>query len=77
MDRGVLKNKATMRMFIPRILEDMKGFVREATIIDCMGVFPVKFYDKHDNEILSTMMIVPAMLTFNIYSEIHCNKKIS
>ena len=70
MDRGVLKNKATMRMFIPRILEDMKGFVREATIIDCMGVFPVKFYDKHDNEILSTMMIVPAMLTFNIYSEI-------
>jgi hypothetical protein len=35
-----------------------------------MGVFPVKFYDKNDQEILSTMLIVPAVLNFNIYDDI-------
>ena len=35
-----------------------------------MGIFPVKFYDKNDQEILSTMMIVPAMLNFNLYNDI-------
>jgi hypothetical protein len=35
-----------------------------------MGIFPVKFYDKNDNEVLSTMMIVPAVLNFHIYNDI-------
>lgn len=71
-DKGIMYNKVTMRFFIPRILEDdsVCGFVREATSISCMGIFPVKFYDKNDNEISSTLMTVPSMLTFNLYLDI-------
>lgn len=67
---GMLKNKVRMRMFIPRFLESMNSFYREATTISCMGIFPVKFYDKNDKVILSTMMTAPTMLDFNIYTDI-------
>lgn len=71
-ENGVLKNKVTMRMFIPRVLDDeaVSGFYREPTCVTCMGIFPIKFYDKNDNEIMSTMMTIPAMLSFNVYSDI-------
>lgn len=69
-DNGVLKNKAKMRMFIPKLLEEINGFVKEATQISCMGVFPVKFYDKNDNEIQSTIMTFPCQVDFTIYSDI-------
>lgn len=65
-----LYNKTKMRMFIPRLLEELSGFYREATCVETMGMFPVKFYDNKDNEILSTMMSIPAVLSFNIYSDI-------
>lgn len=67
---GVMVNKAKVKFFIPRLLEELDGFYREPTNLSCMGIFPVKFYDKNDQEILSTMMIVPAMLNFNIYNDI-------
>ena len=67
---GIMVNKAKVKFFIPRLLEELDGFYREPTNLSCMGIFPVKFYDKNDQEILSTMMIVPAMLNFNIYNDI-------
>ena len=69
-DDGTLHAKTTMKLFIPRVLEEISGFSREATSVDCMGIFPVKFYDKNNTELLSTMMTVPALLTFNVYSDI-------
>jgi hypothetical protein len=71
-DNGILKNKITMRFFIPRLLDDenVSGFVREPSTVTCMGIFPVKFYDNNDKEILSTMMTIPAMLVFHIYEDI-------
>ncbi len=65
-----LYNKVTMKMFIPRLLEELSGFYREATCVETMGLFPVKFYDNKGNELLSTMMSIPAVLTFNVYSDI-------
>ena len=72
LDNGLMRNKLTMKFFIPKLIEDdaIAGFVKEATCVTCMGVFPVKFYDKNDKEVLSTMMTVPAMISFNIYSDI-------
>lgn len=72
LEDGLMVNKYTMRFFIPKLIEDdaIAGFIKEATCVTCMGVFPVKFYDKNDKEILSTMMTVPAMLSFNIYNDI-------
>lgn len=67
---GNMVNKTKMKCFIPRVLEELDGFVRDPTTISCMGMFPVKFYDKNDKEILSTLMIVPAMLNFNIYDDV-------
>ena len=65
-----LYNKVTMKMFIPRLLEELSGFYREATCVETMGLFPVKFYDKNGQELLSTMMSIPAVLSFNVYSDI-------
>lgn len=68
---GILKTKgARMRCFIPRMFEDFQGFYIENTTVSSMGIFPVKFYDKNDNEIFKTTMIIPALITFNIYSDI-------
>lgn len=67
---GYLVNKATMKCFIPRVLEEINGFVRETTTIECMGIFPVKFYDNNGNELLSTMMVIPSQMNFNIYNDI-------
>ncbi len=35
-----------------------------------MAIFPVRFYDNNDNVILSTMMIAPVVLEFNLYNDI-------
>ena len=69
-DEGVLVNKVKMKLYIPRLLEEIGGFVRETTNVVSMAVFPVRFLDKNDQPLLATMMLVPAMLYFNIYSEI-------
>lgn len=69
-ENGLLKNKFKMRLFIPRLLEELQGFVRESTNITCMGIFPVKFYDKDDHEVFSTLMTVPTELCFNVYNDI-------
>lgn len=75
-DGLVLKNKATMKMFIPKIKTDsgeegdLIGFVKESSFIQCLGVFPVKFYDNNDNEIDSDLMINPNIVTFNLYSDV-------
>ena len=65
-----LYTKSHMKLFIPRVLEELKGFYREATTVSSMAMFPVKFYDKSGNVKLSTMMTVPGMLSFNIYEDI-------
>lgn len=65
-----LYNKVTMKLFIPRLLEELSGFIREATYVETLGLFPVKFYDNKGNELLTTMMSIPAVLSFNVYSDI-------
>ena len=65
-----LYNKAAMKLYIPRFLEELKGFYREATCVSAMAMFPVKFFNAQGSPILSTMMTVPAMLTFNVYDDI-------
>ena len=67
---GVLKSKVRMRCFIPRMFEEFQGFYLENTTCSTMGIFPVKFYDKNDNEIFHTSMIVPCLITMNVYSDI-------
>lgn len=69
-NEGMLVNKYKMKLFIPRLMEELGNFVREVDNIECMGILPVKFYDKNDKEVLSTRMMVPVMVTFNIYNEI-------
>lgn len=69
-ENGDLINLAKIRFFIPRLLEELDGFIKEPTMVSCMGIFPVKFYDNSDQLILETNMIVPAVLEFNVYNEI-------
>ena len=77
MKDGYLYNKEKMKVFIPRIKDETEGddvnlvgFEQETTYIACLGVVPVKFYDKNDKEICSTLMTVPALLSFNLYAEV-------
>lgn len=67
---GTLVNLAKVKFFIPQLFKEIDGFVKEPTVLSCMGMFPVKFYDKSDNVIFETRMIVPAVLDFNIYNDI-------
>ena len=69
-EEGYLINKVKCKFFIPRVLDELGGFVRESTTITCMGTFPVRFYDNNDKLLLSTMMIAPVVLNFNIYNDI-------
>jgi hypothetical protein len=69
-DEGNLINKTKMKLYMPRMLEELGGFVRETTTVVSMAVFPVRFFDKNDQPLFSTMMIIPVMLPFNIYTEI-------
>lgn len=68
-ENGMLVNKITMRISIPKVLEKMSGFVKETSLITTLGVAPVDFLDRDGKPILSTLMIVPVMLNFNIYEE--------
>jgi hypothetical protein len=66
----MLCNKAKMKIFIPKFFDEFNAFSRETTGIECMGVLPVKFYDTNDNELMSTMLTIPTLLDFNLYSDI-------
>jgi hypothetical protein len=72
---GYLYNKEKMRIFIPRIKDDSEGdvdlvgFEQESTYITCLGIVPVKFYDKNDKETCSTLLSIPSLLSFNLYAE--------
>lgn len=76
-DGAILKNKVTMKLFIPRITDNesddeqnLVGFEREATILKCFGIFPVKFYDNKDNLLLSTLLTIPSVVSFNLFSDV-------
>ena len=71
---GYLVNKVTMKAFIPRMFEDFSGFVIEYTTAKCMGIFPVAFYDNKDKEIFRTTMIIPCVMTFNVYGDVQETK---
>lgn len=68
-DDGYLKTKANLKLFIPKYTEDFASYDREATTITTLGVLPAKFYDKNGNEVQSTLMIIPALLDFKLYSD--------
>lgn len=67
---GNLINKTKVRFFIPRLLEELAGFYKEATEIECMGVFVIKVYDNNDHELATTRMTVPAMINLHLYGEV-------
>lgn len=66
---GYLKTNANMKMYIPKFAEEFKNYVREATSIQTLGIMPVKFFDNKGNEVQSTLMIIPTILDFNLYSD--------
>lgn len=68
-NEDMLVNHTKMKMFIPKFFDDYNACEIEATSVSCMGVIPVKFLDKEDNVILSTIMTVPTMLSFNLYND--------
>lgn len=67
---GFIVNKIPMKIFIPRMFDEFKGFSLEATTCTSFGVVPVKFYDNNGNEVLSTRLTVPATLDFHIYDDV-------
>lgn len=67
---GFIVNKIPMKIYIPRMFEEFKGFSLEATTCSSFGVVPVKFYDNAGREVLSTRMTVPATLDFHIYDDV-------
>lgn len=69
-ENKILKNKTTMKIFIPRLMESLSSFVMETTSVYCLGVLPVKFYNNKDEVIFSTMLSIPVPIDFNIYSPV-------
>lgn len=67
---GFIVNKVPMKIFIPRMFDEFKGFALEATIATSFGVVPVKFYDNSGKEIMSNRMTLPTTLEFHIYDDI-------
>lgn len=67
---GTLYNKKPMKLFIPKFMEDIDGFVRESTMCQAFAVFKIAHYDDKGGEIFSTLMKVPAVLSFNLYNDI-------
>ena len=70
LEEGYVVNKAKMKLFIPKLLESQSVFEVEASSVYCMGIIPTKFYDKDGKEILSTLMTIPSLMHFNVFSEI-------
>lgn len=61
--------KQTLKLFVPKLLESQSVFEIEASHVMCMGIMPAKFYDNTGKEIFSTMLSIPAVMSFNVYSE--------
>ena len=70
LEDGYVVNKAKMKLFVPKLLESQSVFEVEASSVYCMGIMPAKFYDKDGNVALSTLMTIPSLMHFNVYSEI-------
>lgn len=67
---GNVVNRLDMKVFIPRMFEEFSGFSIEATSAYSFAVLPVKFYSESGQEVLSTRMIIPAVLRFNVYDDV-------
>ena len=63
-------NKEKMKLFVPKLLESQSVFEVEASSVYCMGIIPAKFYDVNNNEIFSTLLSIPSLMHFNVYSDI-------
>lgn len=63
-------NKRSMKLFIPKLMESDANFEIEASHIMCLGIIPTKFYDDKETELLSTMLSIPAIMSFNVYNDI-------
>lgn len=69
-EEGFIVNKVPMKVFIPRVFEDFKGFSIEATSASAFGVVPVKFYDNAGKELHSDRLTIPGSVDFKIYDDI-------
>jgi hypothetical protein len=69
-----LRNKVHMKLYIPRFYDrhgdDATNIMIQSTYVDCLGIFPVKFFDNNGKELMSTMMTVPAMMSFRLYNDL-------
>ena len=68
-ENGNVVTKNTLKLFVPKLLESQSVFEVESSHVMCMGIIPAKFYDKSGNVILSTMMSIPAVMSFQVYSD--------
>jgi hypothetical protein len=68
-DDGFLKAKVPMKIFLPKIVDDVSLFFIEATFVQCIGVLPVSFYDNHGNEIGKTLMTIPTTVELQLYQD--------
>lgn len=67
---GYIIPKTPMKIFVPKMFEEFSGFSIEATVCDCFGVLPVKFYKEDGSELLSTRMTIPMSMRFHIYDDL-------
>lgn len=68
-ENGNVVTKRTLKLFIPKLMESQSSFEIESSHVMCMGIMPAKFYDDKGNVILSTMLSIPAIMSFHTYSD--------
>lgn len=67
---GFIVNKVPMKVYIPRVFEEFKGFSIEATTASAFGVVPVKFFDNSGKELMTDRLTIPGSVDFKIYDDI-------
>lgn len=67
---GFIVTKTPMKIYIPRVFEEFKGFSMEATVAQSFGVLPVKFFNNAGQEVLHTRLTLPATMNFQVYDDV-------
>lgn len=68
-EKGVIITNKRLKLYVPKLMESQSTFEVEASHVMCMGTIPIRFYDDNDKEIMTTMLTIPAIVSFNVYSE--------
>lgn len=68
-DDGNVITKLKLKLVVTKLLESQSVFEVESSRVMCMGMMPAQFYDNNNNVVLSTMLSIPAVMSFNVYSD--------